>query len=610
MKKLALLLAGLLVIAVPALVSAQGYDVMPEDARILPIGVAGTPYADLELGKQGGTIYISQISNPKSWNANTAHETSTTWYTSRMNLGLVNLDHITGAIVPDLAKSWEVSEDSLTLTFHLRRGIKWSDGTPLTADDVLFSYNDVVLNTDVDCNSYDGQRLPDGTFPVMTKVDDYTVEVKLSVIYRPILNSIGVPIQPKHKLADKVHKLNPDVPAGTFNETWTLDTPVSELVGNGPWVVTDYKPDISVTMKRNPYYFAYDPAGTQLPYYDEIVCLVVASMDVSLLKFRNKELDVLGIRAEDLPVLMPEAGAKGYTVFVSDLPNYGTTWFMPNQDIGLEDGTQNEKREVYRNVKYREALAHLIDKDTMIQNLLNGLGAPQWSPLSMGSPFYAGRDYYGGPVTENNAIIFEYDQAKAAALLDEIGVVDADGDGWRDLPSGAPLAIEINTNSGNTIREGACLILQDDFRSVGLNATFVGVDFNTLVDRLFASTGDIIYLGLTGGDEPNSGKNVYWSCGTLHAWRYSACDDPDEIDRRIDELLDLGVGTFDLDEAFEYYVEYQQLLAKQLGYIYTVNQTFLYAYYDYVGNADAASPTSTPSGNNGLLTELCFDKRI
>jgi len=364
-----------------------------------------------------------------------------------------------------------------------------------------------------------------------------------------------------------------------------------------------------VTMTRNPYYYAYDPAGTQLPYYDEIVCLVVANQDVSLLKFRNKEIDVLAIRPEDLPVLMPEAGAKGYTVLVSDLPLYGTTWFMPNQDIGLADGTQNEKRELYRNVKFREALAHLIDKETMIQNVLNGLGAPQWSPLSMGSPFYAGRDYYGGPVTENNAIIFEYDPAKAAGILDSLGVVDKDGDGWRDLPSGAPLTIEINTND-NTIRSGYCLILQDDFRAVGLNATFQVIDFNTLVDKLFSSTGDIIQLGLTGGDEPNSGKNVYHSCGSLHAYRYSACDDPDEIDRRIDELLDLGASTFNLDEAFEYYVEYQQLLAKQLGYIYLVNQTFQYAYYDYVGNAGAASPTSTPGGNNGLLTELCFDKRI
>jgi peptide/nickel transport system substrate-binding protein len=328
-----------------------------------------------------------------------------------------------------------------------------------------------------------------------------------------------------------------------------------------------------------------------------------------MLKFRNGEIDVYGLRASDIGILLPEAPAKGFTVKITDQPGYGTTWFLINQDIGLADGTSSEKRDLYRNVKFREAMAYCIDKDTIITNVFNGLAGAQWSPVSVPSPFYAGRDTYGGPITENNAVIFEYDTAKAAGILDDLGVVDQDGDGWRDLPSGAPLTMEINTND-NTVRVASCLILQDDWRSIGLNVTFQVVDFNTLVDRLFGSSGDLIYLGLTGGDEPNGGSNVYRSCGSLHAYRYSACDDPDETDQRIDELLALGAGTFDLDEAFDYYTEYQQLLAHQLGYVYTVVQTFQYAYYNYVGNANMSSPISTPSGNNGLLTELCFDKRL
>lgn len=607
MKK-ALLLAGLFLVSSLA-VFGQGYDTMPADALVFPIGVEGTVYADMELGVRGGTLNVPNIEDPRGWNNHTAHETSTTWFTGRMHRGLLNLDHISGAVVIDFAKSYELSEDGLILTFHLREGIKWSDGTPITADDVLFTYNDVILNEDVDCNSRDGQILPDGTFPVLEKVDDYTVTFTLSTIYRPILNSLSFNLMPKHKLAQFVHKLNPDVPVGTFNETWTLDTPLTELVGNGPWIVTDYQVNVSVTMERNPYYYGYDPAGTQLPYYDKIVNHIVANQDVSMLKFRNGEVDVYGIRPEDIAVLLPESVGKGYSVMITDLAGYGTTWFMPNQDIGLPDGTNDEKRELYRTVEFREALAHLIDKDTMVQNVLNGLGTAQWTGVSLPSPFYAGRDEYGGPITENDAIWFEYDPALAASKLDAIGVVDQDGDGWRDLPSGAPLTMTINAND-NTIRVAYCLILQDDFRAAGLNANFQVVDFNTLVGDLFASTGDIIQLGLTGGDEPNQGKNVYSSCGSLHAYRYSACDEPDEVDLRIDELMDLGANTFDLDAAFEYYKEYQILLARQLGYIYLCQPTFLYAHYDYVGNAFKASPTSTPAGNNGLLTELCFDKRL
>jgi peptide/nickel transport system substrate-binding protein len=606
--KNALILAGLLVFTSLA-VFGQGYSTQPADALVFPVGVAGTVYEDMVLGVRGGTLTSPNIEDPKSWNDMTAHETSTTYFTSRQHRGLVNLDHISGAIVPDLAKSWELSEDSLVITFHLREGLMWSDGAPITADDIIFTYNDLLLNEDVDTNARDGQLLPDDTYPVCAKVDDYTVTFTMSVIFRPALNALSFAIMPKHVLTQYVHKLNPEVPAGTFNEAWTLDTPLTDLVGNGPYIISDYQPNVSVTMTRNPYYYGYDPAGTQLPYYDTLLSAIVSNSDVSMLKFRNGEVDVYNCRPEDLAILLPEGATKGFQVLISDDPGYGTTWFLINQDIGLAEGTDAEKRAVYRNVKFREALAHTIDKETMIDNVLNGLGGAQWSPVSVPSPFYAGRDYYGGPITENNAIAFEYDPAKAAALLDEIGVIDADGDGWRDLPNGDPLTMEINAND-NTIRVASCLILTDDWQKIGLNASFQVVDFNTLVDRLFGSSGDLIYLGLTGGDEPNSGSNVYRSCGSLHAYRYSACDEPDEIDLRIDELLALGAGTFDIDEAFGYYVEYQQLLSAQLGYVYTVVNSFQYGYYDYVGNAHKSSTTSVPDGSNGLLTELLFDKRL
>jgi peptide/nickel transport system substrate-binding protein len=606
--KNALILAGLLVFTSLA-VFAQGYDAQPADALVFPVGVAGTVYEDMELGVRGGTITIANIEDPKGWNDMTSHETSTSHFTARQHRGLVNLDHISGALVPDLAKSWDLSDDSLVITFHMREGLKWSDGEAITADDVVFTYNDLLLNEDVDTNGRDGQLLPDDTYPVCAKVDDYTVTFTMSVIFRPALNSLSFAIMPEHALAQYVHKLNPEVPVGTFNEAWTLATPLTDIVGNGPYIISDYQPNVSVTMTRNPYYYGYDPAGTQLPYYDTYISAIVSNQDVSMLKFRNGETDVYRLRPEDIAILLPEGASKGFQVLITDQPGYGTTWFLINQDIGLSDGTEAEKREVYRNVKFREAMAHCIDKETMIQNVLNGLGGPQWSPVSVPSPFYAGRDYYGGPITDNNAVIFEYDPAKAAGLLDEIGVIDADGDGFRDLPSGDPLTMEINSND-NTTRVASCLILTDDWNAIGLNATFQVVDFNTLVDRLFGSSGDLIYLGLTGGDEPNGGSNVYRSCGSLHAYRYSACDEPDEIDIRVDELLALGAGTFDIDEAFEYYVEYQQLLSAQLGYVYTVVQSFQYSYYDYVGNAFKASPTSTPGGDNGLLMELCFDKRL
>ena len=608
MRKVALILASLLLVLSSA-AFGQYYEGLV-DPLIAPLGVEGTSMENFEPGVQGGTLFVANIEDPKGWNDQTAHETSTTYFTARMHRGMVTNDVVTAAIIPEIAKSWDISDDNLTITFHIREGIKWSDGAPLTAHDIAFTFNDIILNEDVDTNSRDGMVLPDGAFPVVTATDDYTIVVELSVVFRPILNQMGFGIMPKHILADKLHKLNPDVPVGTFNETWTLDTPLTDLVSCGPWIVTDYQPNVSVTMERNPYFYGYDANGTQLPYYDKVVNSIVSNQDVSLLKFRNNEIDVLGIRAIDVPILKTEEVTKGLTVLVDlEKPFYGTTWFLVNQDIGLSEDAEAEKRELYRNPRFRAAFAHAIDKQSMIDNVLNGMGVPQWSPTSVLSPFYAGRDVYGGPITEADAVWYEYDLGVVASILDELGVVDADGDGWRDLPSGTPFEIEINTND-NTNRIGFCLIFQDDLRAAGLNANFQVVDFNTLVDKLFSSTGDIIQLGLTGGNEPNSGANVYRSSGALHAFRYSAADDPNEVDLRIDELFALGAGTLDLDEAFGYYKEFQVLDAQQLGYIYMVNAAYTFATYNYVGNAQYASPFSGPNGNTGIFDDFVFDKRL
>ena len=589
-------------------VLAQGYASQPADAKIIPLGEEGTEYADAQPGVSGGIFYCATISNPKKWNDVTAHETSTTDYTGLMLEGLVSTNPITVALEPELAKSWDVSEDGLTVVFHLRQGLKWSDGEPFTADDVIFSFNDLYLNEDVETDTRDVLQLPDDSFPVVTKIDDYTVQVVTAVVFRPILNSMAANILPKHALAQYVHKLNPDVPVGTFNSAWGLDTDPSELVGMGPFIVASYAPDQNVTMRRNPYFYHYDSNGVQLPYFDERVVLTVASQDVSLLKFRNGELDALGIRATDVPILKREEAPKNLTVLVNpDLPNYGTSWIGINQDIGLAEGTNDDERALFRTRDFRAALAHLVDKQAIIDSLFNGLAVPQWSPVSYLSPFYAGRDYYGGPVTEKDAVIFEYSLDAAAALLDGIGIIDRDGDGWRDYEDGTRVEIELNTNAGNTVREGVCLITSDRAAKVGLKLNFVPVDFNTLVNKLFASTGELIYLGLTGGPEPNNGANVYRSTGGLHFWHYSADKAPTEVEKKIDELLKAGVSTLDNDKAFEIYKDYQITLAKDdLGLVYTVNSAFTYAYYNKLGNGNISSPVATPGG--GGLADICYFK--
>ena len=609
MKKWLLIGMGLLLILPVTALAQEGYDEMPVDARIIEFGVGA--YEGLEPGVRSDTMYISVFGDPKKWNDLTAQETSTTEYTNQMGRPLVNNNPITGAIEPDLAKSWEVSEDSLTITLHLRRGVKFSDGVDCTAADVLFTYNDLILNEDVDTDNRDGLELPDGSYPIIEKVDDYTITFTMSQIFRPIFNSIsGNNIWPKHKLAQYVHKLNPDVPAGTFNGVWGLGEE-DDLVGVGPYIVESFTPDQQVVMKRNPYYYVYDQNGTQLPYFDTYVILILASQDVELLKFRNGETYAWVCRAGDVPLLKGESAAKGFSL-TAEGARFGTLWISFNEDYGLGEGDpyKDQLRGLFRDIRFRKAASHAMDKVSIINNIYNGLAKPQWSFVSFNSPFYGGRDYYGGPITENNAVTYEYDLNQAAALLDEIGILDTNGDGWREFPDGSIVEFELNTNAGNTGREAFCLIMAEDLAKIGIKANTNFIDFNSLVNKLL---GDTLYeaacVGLTGGLDPNGSSNVQPSCGGLHFWHYSGCDEPYDYEVRMNELFDLGASTLDNDEAFGYYLEAQKLFSEQsLGMLFSVNQAFTYVYYDFLGNGQFGNPNATPYGNNGLGWDIIYMK--
>jgi len=611
MRRSASVLTALTWLFVSLFAWGQGYSEIPADAKVLALGEPGTAWANLESGVRGSTFYQFALGNPKRWNPTTAMETSTTLYTNQIFHGLVGLNPVTGSLDPALARSWEISSDGRTITFHVRRGLRWSDGAPFTADDVLFTFNDVILNEDVTTGLRDGLRLPDGSYPTIAKVDEYTLTVTTSVPFRPILSAMGQKILPKHKLARFVHKLNPNVEPGTFDSALGLDTQLSDVVGMGPYVPSSFVPDQHVVLKRNPYYYVYDGEGTQLPYYDERVLLVVPSDDVALLKFLNGEIDGFAPRTSDLPFLMGKAALRGFSVEVDPhIATYGTSWLAFNQDIGLADGTDASKRDLYRNRTFRQAFAHLLDKRAMIDSIFHGLAIPQWSPLSFGSPFYAGRDRYGGPITETGAVIFEYDLDKAARLLDEIGIIDRDEDGWRDYEDGARVSITLATVSGLSDSEGMAIIITDRARRIGLDVRFVPGEVNAVLTAMYTGSFDALLLAFTGGNEPNSLAGVYGNCGRLHFWRRSACDEPTGADAEVAGLFEAGVATLDNEAAFESYEEIQQRAAEDASMIYTVYGAFRYAYYDHVGNAEMANPNGHPTGHSGNASDFVFDRRL
>lgn len=633
-------------IPVPIEASGQYYEGL-RDPKI--VGLGGEDYPKLEPGVRGGTFHMAVTYEPQSWNPLVDESSANTFYTSQVFRGLVGTNPRSGMLVCELAKSWEIGLDNRTITFHLRAGVKWSDGTPFTAEDVIFTYNKLLLYEELSGSGY-LPVLPDGTHPTLHIVGRYTIVVTFSQPYRPLLAAFDFPILPAHRLAYWV--------PGEEDPWQATYADLGEICGLGPYIPHEYVPGSHVIMIRNPHYYVYDQNGTQLPYCDRYVIALVPDGDTALLMFKNGESYVLDPRPVDIPILNNEADVRGFTLYIGDVEDgvWGTEFIAFNQDLAASqtDPTSSEPSEqdttgdvhhscppyipphcpanvpsqlldcwefsavflkekqppytdrlqiLFRDLRFRQAVAHALDKQNIIDSVYNGLAVPIWSPVDVASPFYAGRDGYGGPITEADAVLYHYDLERAGELLDEIGIVDTDGDGFREFSDGTPVEFELITNAENPLREGLCRAIKEGLAKIGIQVNFNPVAFYTLVSKLLEGEYEAAVLGLSGGFEPNGAADVYCSTGGLHFWHYSAVEgDVFEYEKRIDELFGKAVTTYDDHEAFEHYKEYQRLFASQdMGLIFTVRPLLTFAYYNYVGNAVVANAI-TPEG-----VELAWD---
>lgn len=343
----------------------------------------GAPAAG-HSGKYGGELVLSTISDPKSFNDIIAKETSTTLVTNHIFEGLTMTNAFTTKVEPHLAERWEVSEDGLTWTFHLRQDVLWSDGQPFTADDVVFTFNDLIYNPDIPSSARDIFTLDGREFKV-EKVDDHTVRFELPVKFAPFLRGMGQAILPKHKLQAAVEQ-------GRFNFTWGIDTDPKEVVGTGPFLLTRYDPGQRLVFERNPKYWKHSAEGDSLPYLDRIIYLIVPNQDVALLKFIEGTTDSYGLRGMDYPMVKPLEGQRDFTVYNLG-PDMGSSFIVFNQNTGMNPLTgkpfvEPKKLAWFTNTDFRRAVAHAIDKDKMIEIVGNKLGFPQDSSIGPGAGFF------------------------------------------------------------------------------------------------------------------------------------------------------------------------------------------------------------------------------
>ena len=240
---------------------------------------------DCTPGIQGGRLIVDEIGDPKTFNMITAAEASSIDIGRFLFWGLLNYDFASQQVLPGLAQSWTNSTDGKTWTLTLRKNLRWSDGQPLTADDVVFTWNDVIYNPKI-INPTRDTFIVEGKNFTVTKLDDLTVQVVTPEVFAPFLMEFGVvPIMPKHILARSVAD-------GTFTSAYGVNAKPEDIVGSGPFRLKEHKAAQYTLLERNPYFLEVDKKGQRLPYFDNIVFAVVPALNTMSLRFLSGESDV------------------------------------------------------------------------------------------------------------------------------------------------------------------------------------------------------------------------------------------------------------------------------------------------------------------------------
>ncbi len=533
-------------------------------------------------------IVDSTLSDPKSFNYALINEEPNPG--SLMYVGLINENAKTGALEPELAEKWELSPDKKHVIFTLRDGLKWSDGQPLTVDDVVFTYQGIYLNEKVPTDIQDILRIgKQKLLPSVRKVDDRRVEFITPEPFAPFLRTTGgLAILPKHVLEETITKTTSDGQP-LFLSTWGTDTDPRKIICNGPYRLDGYAATQRIIFKRNPYYWRKDAQGNQQPYIERIIWSVIENQNTMLLQFRSGGLDLSEpIRAEDYPILKKEEKRGKFTTYIGGARPI-TTFMAFNLNQGRRKGVpvvDPIKSKWFNNVKFRQAVAYAIDREKMNSQIFRGLGVLINSQILPISPYYL--------KPEEGLKAYNFNQEKAKQLLEEGGFKLNDRAQLTDA-GGNPVRFTLSTNAGNTFREAMIAQIKQDLSQIGIQVDTNPINFGVLIDKLDnTQQWDAYLLAMGGGREPNSGANVWLPDSRSHSFNQAAQPGKPPLEGRVvaDWEAEIGrlyvEGAQELDEAKrkKIYGEVQKISQEYLPWIPLVNARIMAVVRDRIKGVD------------------------
>lgn len=522
-----------------------------------------------EVGRPGGRLVVSLRGEPKTLNPVIALDQPSRTVFGLLNADLVHINRVTQLTEPALAKSWKISRDGLRYTLKLRKGVRFSDGVPFDASDVVFTFQ-LYLDPKIDSPQRD--LLVVGGKPISVRqIGPYEVEFDLAQPYAPaerLFDSIA--ILPRHLLENSYRD-------GTIAQTWSLNTAPNQIAGLGPFRIKGYSPGQSITLERNPYYWKVDSAGTHLPYLNEIRILIVPSEDAEVIRFESGDLDVLNrFSAANYSALAKEQSARDYQLYdLGSSLEYTFLFFNLNDPPVNAPSGLAEVQAWFRDVRFRQAVSAAIDREAIVRLVYQGRATPIWGNVTPGNKLWLDRTI---PHPSRS-----FDTAK--------GILRAAGYSWKEDGAlidshGTPVEFSLLTNSSSTERTQITTLIQNDLQQLGMNVHVVSSDFRSMLDRVFHSFNyEAAVLGFGGGDvDPAPEMNVWMSDGSTHVWHLGEKAPATLWEAELNRLMQQQLITRNYAKRKKIYDRVQQIIYEQLPLICLVSPDILVAAKTNLGN--------------------------
>ncbi|MGI8747835.1 MAG: ABC transporter substrate-binding protein [Deinococcus sp.] len=475
-------------------------------ALAAPKKVMGYNGLGVAAGKSGGSYTLVLGDSPQAFNYYGVIDNNLGLVAQQLFEGLVEFNYQTYKLEPALAESWTISPDGRTYTFKLRQGVKWHDGQDFDADDVVFTYDQIIENPEAragDAESFTigGQKVR------FEKVDKYTVRASLAKPYPAFLLQLRNFVMPKHKLLK--YSVEGGAKPADINNAWPTNVDPAEVVGTGPFKLSGYVAGQKVSLVKNASYWKTDAAGTRLPYLDKLDFLIIRDPQAQTAQLLAGNIDQLNITGAQFPDLKQKEVAGAPFKVIRSEALFGSPPFLAFNF----DAADPALAKVFSNVRFRQAMQSAINRGRIIDTVYNGLaGPPGHGVAPANKAFYA----------NTKAQLGTFDLKAAAASLDALGLKDTDGDGVRNIGKGKNLEFDLTYATDSAVYPPMATILQNDFKGIGVKVNLRGILAKNLFSTGMSGGYEAILAGFGDQPDPELRKPIWQPGGALYYWHRSS----------------------------------------------------------------------------------------